>query len=935
MRVLCEHFYCPICRTDLPQVYFVNKVTKFESIPRHGYIPNRKNKMFFENDTIKQAFDKLLENRCKLCTHARPERTFKDLEKHMRKEHTMFYCSLCVDHLKLFPSERKYYNRHDLAQHRRQGDKDDSSYKGHPLCEFCDDRFMDKDELYRHLRKEHYFCHFCDPEGASEFYNDYPDLKRHFSEKHYLCQEGACSGPEIRLTHAFRSKIDLQAHTTVEHASNLTKAQAKQLRTIDIDYQLPRRDKRRDRGVVNAGDYEDIQPIQTQVYHSSRGGRQRTDGKRGFSKANFSEEDMKRAINASLDVMKDKEKEEKAAKEVKKEERVIHDEDNFPTLGAAKLEKRPNSPADSESKEVASGQLDFNMAKQIALKNKRSVQYGRLISNEFPTLSGETPSMSSSSETSTLKDKSSVPSTSSQIVSKSTAMPTPKYTSSASKGSLQSEDFPGLPTKSSTKSSVGSASWVSNQKKESKQAAAMPVQVNVNKTNNSAKTKGSKMLKAFNDSNDFPALGGQQPQQEINWLQKSAKHKGQPKTQKKPIDWFDGNNDEFEYSIENVTKISRKSPVEEKKANSNINESKKKKKKKDNNKSTENMSQTISLVSESSLDSIANSLLGTNADKKQLPVKDASPKPAKKEIVERTESPISVLTVDKKVKSAPVPSIDNKFSVLSDDTAPDISVLPEPERFKPSKKSNVVLKPDDFPALGSTKSTHAPPPGFAKPAAVSSDTKTPPGFSDGRRPPPGFSNMPSTQENGTVTSEEKKCSFTLKNIMPMMSEINNFDYVSVQNANSRNKKLIDDIKTHLGGSTDSFDEFKLVSAAFRQGETDATTYYNTCEMLIGKKNFDNIFPELLVLLPNISKQQELLSTYKSLQEKCKNDKVIRISGKSAQAPWSSTFQSCPTCRQVLLPSDVSDHTSVHSNSSDFPSLSGGGGPGLRAWVKGT
>ena len=75
-----------------------------------------------------------------------------------------------VFYFQLFSSERKHYNRHDLALHRRQGDKDDSSYKGHPLCQFCDERYMDNDELYRHLRKEHFFCHFCDPEGSREFY---------------------------------------------------------------------------------------------------------------------------------------------------------------------------------------------------------------------------------------------------------------------------------------------------------------------------------------------------------------------------------------------------------------------------------------------------------------------------------------------------------------------------------------------------------------------------------------------------------------------------------------------------------------------------------------------------------------------------------------------------------------------------------------------
>ena len=62
------------------------------------------------------------------------------------------------------------YNRSDLATHRRLGDPDDQSHRGHPLCEFCNVRFFDKDELYRHLRRDHYFCHFCDADGIQEYY---------------------------------------------------------------------------------------------------------------------------------------------------------------------------------------------------------------------------------------------------------------------------------------------------------------------------------------------------------------------------------------------------------------------------------------------------------------------------------------------------------------------------------------------------------------------------------------------------------------------------------------------------------------------------------------------------------------------------------------------------------------------------------------------
>ncbi|XP_060077761.1 E3 ubiquitin-protein ligase ZNF598-like, partial [Ylistrum balloti] len=255
MRALCEQLYCPICRTDLNQVYMVHKLVKESDIPRRGYIPNRKLKIFFEDDSIKKKVDKLLEHSCPKCKQT--FRLFRELQTHMRKEHTLFYCDLCIDHLKIFTFERKFYSRQNLATHRRVGDKDDTSYKGHPLCHFCDERYMDNDELYRHLRKDHYYCHFCEKDGCNDYYSDYDDLKRHFRDQHYLCQEEECVNAQF--THAFRSEIDLKAHKASEHYRGLTKAQVKQSRVVDVNIQLAPR-KKPQRGVISGDDYEEKVP---------------------------------------------------------------------------------------------------------------------------------------------------------------------------------------------------------------------------------------------------------------------------------------------------------------------------------------------------------------------------------------------------------------------------------------------------------------------------------------------------------------------------------------------------------------------------------------------------------------------------------------------------------------------------------------------------
>lgn len=99
-----------------------------------------------------------------------PYRKFSDLKNHVRKEHDLHYCDLCVDNLKIFTFERRCYTQAELGLHRVKGDADNKSHRGHPLCEYCNCRYLDRDELFRHLRREHYFCHFCDADGYNDFY---------------------------------------------------------------------------------------------------------------------------------------------------------------------------------------------------------------------------------------------------------------------------------------------------------------------------------------------------------------------------------------------------------------------------------------------------------------------------------------------------------------------------------------------------------------------------------------------------------------------------------------------------------------------------------------------------------------------------------------------------------------------------------------------
>ncbi|XP_054721111.1 E3 ubiquitin-protein ligase ZNF598-like [Uloborus diversus] len=231
MRVLCETNECPICRTNMPMVIFTHVKQPYLDVSEKFSLRNEKYQVTFQDGIIQHAFEVLLENRCNICAELLI--SFQKLKEHMRRTHELHYCDLCTDNLKIFSFERTAYSRKDLALHKR-GDPNNPSNRGHPLCGFCDERYVDADDLFRHLRREHYFCHFCDADGSDEFFKDYDFLRVHFRKEHYLCEEGECA--REKFVGAFRTEIDLKAHIAQKHFKNKSKAEVRQARTLDFEF---------------------------------------------------------------------------------------------------------------------------------------------------------------------------------------------------------------------------------------------------------------------------------------------------------------------------------------------------------------------------------------------------------------------------------------------------------------------------------------------------------------------------------------------------------------------------------------------------------------------------------------------------------------------------------------------------------------------------
>ena len=194
----------------------------------------------------------------------------------------------------------------------------------------------------------------------------------------------------------------------------------------------------------------------------------------------------------------------------------------------------------------------------------------------------------------------------------------------------------------------------------------------------------------------------------------------------------------------------------------------------------------------------------------------------------------------------------------------------------------------------------APPPGFQPPLASKLfQTRAPPGLSAPPviTPPPGFSQV----------KEEK---YAVGDVLAEKSSGISFSYVMPPKCDNRNKELIAKIQVLR---PEKFDAFKSFSGKFRKSEINANVYYENCKQLLGDELFAEIFIELLVLLPDIEKQGELLSVHR----KASGGKRI------ANAAWkTSSFDvvTCGVCSQVVTNDDINNHRSAHRKDMDFPPL---------------
>lgn len=147
--------------------------------------------------------------------------------------------NLCIQHKRVFAHEHQLFTRKDLNKHEQHGDDqpgavNQSGFKGHPPCLFCNQRFYSSDELFVHCRENHERCFICDrnrPAGRESYFEDYHALENHFRKEHFMCPDERCIQERFVV---FETEIDLKAHQLEKHPQGLSKSALRDARRIDM-----------------------------------------------------------------------------------------------------------------------------------------------------------------------------------------------------------------------------------------------------------------------------------------------------------------------------------------------------------------------------------------------------------------------------------------------------------------------------------------------------------------------------------------------------------------------------------------------------------------------------------------------------------------------------------------------------------------------------
>ncbi|PWN44197.1 hypothetical protein IE81DRAFT_37576 [Ceraceosorus guamensis] len=230
LRALYKKKDCTFCKTPIERLIFTSSPDRpFESFLRDD-LPfyDQKLSIAFETREAMEETLILLRFNCPEPTCEEACNGWGDLKRHVRRDHDMGLCDMCIKNKRIFAHEHSLHTNASLTAHI------DAE---HRYCEFCREHFYGDDELFVHMRDRHEQCHLCKARGTEEeryrYYKDYNMLEKHFKDKHFLCESSECLAKKFIV---FDSDMDFKAHRLAEHSADLSSRERRDAARIETNF---------------------------------------------------------------------------------------------------------------------------------------------------------------------------------------------------------------------------------------------------------------------------------------------------------------------------------------------------------------------------------------------------------------------------------------------------------------------------------------------------------------------------------------------------------------------------------------------------------------------------------------------------------------------------------------------------------------------------
>lgn len=202
-----------------------------------------------------------------------------------------------------------------------------------------------------------------------------------------------------------------------------------------------------------------------------------------------------------------------------------------------------------------------------------------------------------------------------------------------------------------------------------------------------------------------------------------------------------------------------------------------------------------------------------------------------------------------------------------------------------------------------------PPPGFNNNSSRGASSQTvsaacPPGFSGTKAAPPGFE--PTIAQRNSLSPPAAPNT-----------------YIKPEDYAGRNQTLSKKLTNLFGIYNESeYEKFKQTSVEFQLNKLSASEYLNKCQALLDFQpnyvQFYDLIQEMIVLLPDSAKQQELYKAYSNVVESSNKQAQSKSGWPKSGSKESQTkkkllnkLMECQLCEQFFLNSEFNFHQSQH------------------------